>query len=298
MHRMANRNGRMTKLQESWFRRIRALPWAEIVVSLFALAAAVPAQGQATSAATGSPGTRLAEWGGGLPVADGVGEQMARFESDRESVQAEFVRAQLLQFRRAVFSAAQQGLERIDGEGCRPSIDVSFPDVDDWNVEDGGSAARDFLRGVIRTETIACFHSSMSPQDALDLYTSPEFRMEAESRIARMWIEGESSCIATKGVPLLLDRTEVCNGVARLEQPDLASEHSQVVGNGTDDGLQLVYFKESLKTFVRTPVGVALHYVNFSRSVNLGRTSRWVAGGKVRESQERQIEALRARIGR
>ncbi len=148
---------------------------------------------------------------------------------------------------------------------------------------------------MVRTEAVACFSTELTPRQALDLYTSPEFRKVAEPRIERAWTAGNTACVATKGVVLLLPPTEVCSQIDHLLEDDLAAEHSQAIRNGEADGLQTVFFKESLKIFVRTTDGLALHYINYSRSVDLGAASRWIAGGKVRESQERQIEAFRSR---
>jgi hypothetical protein len=76
-----------------------------------------------------------------------------------------------------------------------------------------------------------------------------------------------------------------------------AAEHQHVIRNGEGDGLQPVFFKESLETFRATPEGLALHYVNYSRSADLGPAGRWVAPGRVREVQERQMDLLRRRMG-
>jgi hypothetical protein len=84
--------------------------------------------------------------------------------------------------------------------------------------------------------------------------------------------------------------------VARIDEERLSAQHSQVVANPGDEDDQVVYFKESLKTAVRVPGGLAIHHVHYSRSVNLGRLERWVAHGKVKDAEERTLHLLRERI--
>lgn len=244
-----------------------------------------------------SPGQRIEEWILRLPFHTGVVGEAIRFEAGEQRLDAAFAEAQSRRVRNAALEAVHSRVDQVLGEGCIPSVEVDFPEPSEWSLPGLDPPQRAFLNGFVRTVAVACFQSDAPPAQALDLYTSPAFRMEAESRIERMWEEDQNLCILTGGVPLLLAPTEACNRVDRLIQPDLAVEHSQVVRNSTDKGIQPVFFKESLKTFLKTPDGLAFIYVNFSRSTDLGRASRWVARGKIRESQEGQAEALRRRIG-
>ena len=57
-------------------------------------------------------------------------------------------------------------------------------------------------------------------------------------------------------------RRHVENGVT--------AEHSQVVSNPGGEDFQTVYFKESLKVFISVPDGLALYYINYTRSAKLG----------------------------
>lgn len=243
------------------------------------------------------PGTLVYHWGLDLPDFPGAETEITRFGDEDGNLPPERAREYSRSIRIALFSAARDAISRIGQRGCEPSIRVSFPDTEEWGFEDLGSTDRKFFESLIRTEAVACYSFSAQPGSALDLYTSSGFRMDAESRIERMWQEGGLTCVATAGVPLLLSPTEVCNRVDRFVEASFASEHSQVTRNGSGDWLQKVFFKESLKTFVSTPGGLAFHYINYTRSVDLGRASRWIAPGKIEESQRSQMELLRARLG-
>lgn len=240
---------------------------------------------------------RVEAWGRALGIQPGVISEMAHFREGDRTLDPQFGEAQAQRIRRAALASVRNHVDRVLEEGCVPSVDVDFPEPETWGAMGLSSIQERFLSGMVRTVAVACFSSDATPREALELYTSPSFRMKAESRIERMWNEDQKTCIRTGGVPVLLSPTELCNEITLLLEPDLAVEHSQTVRNTGTGGTQPVYFKESFKTFIQTPDGLAFHYVNYSRSVDLGRASRWIAGGKIEDSQERQVEALRRRIG-
>ena len=134
------------------------------------------------------------------------------------------------------------------------------------------------------------------PGAVLGIYVSPEFRMVAESRIVSMWDDAEGACLETKGVLSLVAPTRVCNRIQDFRADGVAAQHSQVVFNQGEEPFEDVYFKESLKTFVRTPGGMALHYINYSRAGNLGRLARMVGPGQIRGSQEGNVKELQRRL--
>lgn len=245
-----------------------------------------------------SAGERVAWFGDSLGIHPGIVESIAAFQSGDETVSMVSAEAIARMVRTETFHTVREALDRMAREGCRPFVRVSFPDPDEWRLTEPDSPSRKFLEGMVRTEAVACFSTEQDPETVLDLYTSPDFRMKAESRIEAMVNEGDLSCVRTRGVPVLLDPTHVCNQIHRLGESGLAAEHSQVVRNVGIEHVQPVYLKESLKTFLSTPQGLAFHYVNFSRSVDLGWSTRWIAEGKIKESEERQIEALRTAIER
>ena len=93
-----------------------------------------------------------------------------------------------------------------------------------------------------------------------------------------------------------MDPTRACNQINELVTEKLAAQHSQVVFNDGRDPFQTVFFKESLKTFVLIPGGVALHYINYTRAAGLGRLKRWVGADRIRGSQENNVRELRDRL--
>jgi len=156
-----------------------------------------------------------------------------------------------------------------------------------------------FEESLIRTEMVACLETeNPDPEAVLQIYVSPEFRMVAESRIIDMWEDEEGACMETKGVLSLVEPTRVCNRIQDFRAEGVAAQHSQVVFNEGRKPYEDVYFKESLKTFVRIPGGMALHYINYARAGNLGRLERWAGPGQIRGSQEGNVAELQRRLRR
>ena len=133
---------------------------------------------------------------------------------------------------------------------------------------------------------------SVSPEEALRIYTSAGFRMRVASRIEDIWDEGEENCVKVSGVTAVMGPMNSCSRITERHAPGIASHHSQTVANGGDEDNQLVFFKESLKTFVATPDGLVLHYINYSRTTGMGALKKKIGQGKIRGSQERAIEEL------
>jgi hypothetical protein len=183
----------------------------------------------------------------------------------------------------------------VDGP-CEPFVKAEFPSAG-FATEEPDDADERFESGFVRTEMVACFQAdSLDPAALLEIYTSPDFRMEVEGRLERIWQEDGLSCVETGGMWALLDPTLACNRIDRFAEDGIAAEHSQVVWNQGEDPFQDIYFKESLKTFVRIPEGVALHYINYSRTIRLGRLKRALGRGKIEGSQENNARALAERI--
>lgn len=247
--------------------------------------------------ADADPGGQLFHWGDTLSMDPGVVDEMATFGTGGRSLGSQAAGRYAGMIRASVFGAARDALDAMERSGCEPFVRVSFPEPEEWGAVGLDSPEEEFLKGMVKTEAVACYSTSTPPERALDIYTDSEFRMEAESRIQRMWTQDGLSCVSTKGVPLLLAPTEVCNRVNRFTVSDLAAEHSQVVRNASEEGLQRIFFKESLKTFLVIPRGLGFHYVNYSRSLDLGGPTKWAARGKIGGSQEGQMEQLRRRIG-
>lgn len=238
----------------------------------------------------------FARWADSLELDSRVLREIQRFPAE-EDLGRELLLGFLREVRsRTVSSAAARVTALLSGP-CHPTLDVRIGGLDFsqvW-VRLGGPGSseepwEDFLGSLIRTEMVACFKTDRPPRGLLRDYVSPEFRMQSESRIREMWSDAEGSCMETAGAYGLVDPTRICNRITELDLDGLAAQHSQVVFNQGEEPFQDAYFKESLKTFVDTEEGVALHYINYTRAADLGRVERWVGARKIKDSQNNTVE--------
>ncbi|UCH83771.1 MAG: hypothetical protein JSW50_15195 [Candidatus Latescibacterota bacterium] len=245
---------------------------------------------------------RVTQWADSLVLDDRVIEEIERFAADEDEGFGKGYAGNLAaDLRRIVFADVTRRLDAITAGKIDPFVEASYPEAGFARTDEGKpdlKAERKFEESFVRTELVAVFkNNDISPETALRVYTSAEFRKKASSRIERIWDEDGLNCVETTGVTMLLSPMLSCSRVSELISTGLAVQHSQVVGNGGSDGYQPVYFKESVKTFVRVPGGLVLHYINYSRTVGMGGLKKSIGRKKIKGSQEDAIESFRSTIG-
>ncbi len=239
--------------------------------------------------------TDLGRWLAALPLDTRIAGEMGRFTHDDAELNAGYRSAMVATQRGFLTREVDQAVAALLLGPCEPSVEVTYPRKDDNDQEI--KAEKEFEKSFIRTEMFWCFETSQDdPTAALEIYTDADFRMEASSRIEGVWAEGDLSCVESGGIRALLSPTKSCSLISRLLENGMAAEHSQVVWNEGQDPYQDVYFKESVKTFVRIPGGLALHYLNYSRTTNMGRMQRWLGTGSIEDSQKDSAELMAQRL--
>jgi hypothetical protein len=202
--------------------------------------------------------------------------------------------------RRLISADVERQIRRLATGNRSTFIEVSLLEAGFASAADappGQPMQREFEKSFIRTEVLAFFaDEDTPPRAALGLYTEPEFRKAVSPRIERIWNEGEEVCIEIDGVRLVLDPMAYCDRVDNLHEEDLSVQHTQTVRNTDGDGHQTVFFKESLKTFVRLPDGLAFHYVNYSRTIGMGGFKKRFGLGHIKESEEKAVQELGRRL--
>ena len=239
--------------------------------------------------------TDLGPWLATLPLDAEIAAEMGRYTHDDEGLSEHYRSALAASMRELIVMEADQVIADLLLGPCEPFVEVTYPRRDD-NDQDV-RAEKEFSKSFIRTEMVACFETTLDdPTAALETYTTGGFRMEASSRIKDVWGEGALSCVETDGIKALLSPTRSCNSTRRLSEGRMAAEHSQVVWNEGQDPYQDVFYKESVKTFVRVPGGLALHYLNYSRTTNMGRAQRWFGTGSIEDSQKDSAKLMAERL--
>ncbi len=239
--------------------------------------------------------TDLGRWLASLPLDARIADEMGRFTHDDLELSEPFRSARVASMRELVTMEVDQAVAALLLGPCEASVEVTYPWQNDNDQE--VEAEKEFSKSFIRTEMFACFETSLEdPTAALEIYTDGEFRKEASSRIEEVWAEGDLSCVETDGIAALLSPTKSCNSIRRFSASRMAAEHSQVVWNEGQDPYQDIYYKESVKTFLRIPGGLALHYLNYSRTTNMGRMQRWLGTGSIEDSQKDSAELMEERL--
>ena len=243
----------------------------------------------------------VAAWADSLPLDKRATDGIEHYAEESRSSFDEGYASQLAAgVRRLICADVERQLKRLS-EGVRtPFIEVSI--LNPGFASAGGQAPgnnleKSFEESFVRTEVLAFFeHETVSPGTALEMYTDGGFRKTVSSRIKRIWNEGEEVCYEVGGVKLLLHPFKYCDRVEELHQEDLAIQHAQTVRNEGDGGYQTVFFKESMKTFVRLPDGLALYYINYSRMVDTGGIRGKIARSQVAGSEKKADEELGRRL--
>lgn len=269
---------------------------AVIALACTALAA-VTAPAFAPEAA--DPAADLVAWTEQLPLDDRIAVQISRYSEEKDDVGAEYPGRTAAAMRSLIINDLKRASSELP-TGGEPIVAAQFMKagfMDPQGMEPDNKHAREFEEGFIRTEATAFIGiEGVTPEQALKIYASPEFRMDVSSRIKRIYDEEGTSCIEVKGVKALLSPTLYCNDVVELVEPGLASEHSQVVSNPGGGDYQTVYFKESVKTFIAVPGGLAYHYINYIRAVKLGSIKRSIGRGKIEDSEKEKLIELQRRL--
>ena len=239
-------------------------------------------------------------WGDSLVLDQRVPAEIERFQKEEDEFRKGYSFQLASGIRNLIFESAVANIQKLsDGENS-PFIEVSFPEPG-FTVANGKPSGqkseKKFEKGFVRTEMLASFKTAgITPREAMQIFSSPEFRKKVSPRIKRIWREDDKSCLEIDGVKMILSPTLSCSRVNEYHEPGMAMQHSQVVSNGSGEDYQIVYFKESLKVFVSIPGGIALYYINLTRSADMGWPKKSIAPGKIKESRQKAIEKLQDRL--
>ena len=246
-------------------------------------------------------GSSVAAWVDSLPFDPRVMDNIELFAGGKRDAFGDRYAVGLFAGVRSLVGAdAERRLNELSEGVRRPFIEVTI-------LEPGFAFAgenrpqneteREFEKSFVRTEVVVFFENEgTSPGTALRLYTGAEFRKSVSSRIERVWEEEGEVCVEIRGVKLLLDPLAYCDRVEDLHAEGLSVQHTLAVRNAGGDGYQTMFFKESLKTFVRLPDGLAFHYINYSRTIGMGAVQRRIARGKIEDSERNAVEELARRL--
>jgi hypothetical protein len=242
----------------------------------------------------------VSQWAQTLAVEEAAVEQIARYSQEEDDMGDAYPAALAANVRRLLIEDAARALATLPTYKGEPMVEAEFLEAgfaDPSGEKPEENHQRKFEEGFIRIESRAFIAADrVTPQQALELFSSPQFRMDCSSRIERIWPEDGLSCVEVGGVKAIMSPTMACSRVDGMDDPEVASQHSQSVSNPGDDDYQTVYFKESLKTFIAVDGGLVYHYIHYTRSVKLGSIKRTFGRGKIEDSEMSKILELQRRL--
>jgi hypothetical protein len=252
------------------------------------------------SAAEG-PGSSVAAWVDSLAFDDGAIAEIELFAKEKRSeIESGYARELSEGIRRLMSAGVREALDRITAGERTPFIDVSVVEpgfASAGKTPPDDSVQREFEKSFVRTEFLEFFPDEDTlPRAALAIYTTPDFRQTAMPRIERIWNEGGEVCVEIRGVKLAVDPVSYCDHIENHHEEGLSVQHTQAVRNAGGSGHQTVYFKESLKVFIRLPDGLVFYYLNYSRTIGLGGIRTRLALGQIKKSEKNAIEELGHRL--
>lgn len=243
----------------------------------------------------------VAAWLDSLPVDEGAIGEIELFAREKRSEFDDGYASRLAAgIRRLVGEDVERQLGRLT-EGVRaPFIEVTILDAGFASAgkkPGGNKTEQDFEKSFVRIEVLAFFaNDTTPPRTALGMYTDPDFRKTVSSRLKSVWNEAEEVCIEMGSVKLVLDPIKCCDRIEELHLDDISIQHARTVRNTGGRGYQAVYFKESLKTFVRLPDGLAFHYIAYTRTVGMGGIKGKIGRGKIEESEKKAVAEIGRRL--
>ncbi len=240
-------------------------------------------------------------WGESLTIHERVPGQVELYATEKKKEFDEGYASDLAEgIRQRIFADVSRQFELLLKGERSPFITVTALDPGFLTGKDSdalGKMVTKFEKSFVRTEVLAFFdHPNITPEAALRIYVDPDFRKSVSSRIKEIKREGDETCLELEGVKVLLSPIKYCSHLDEFRREGVSIQHSQAIKNDGGDDYQPVYFKESIKAFVAVPGGLALYYVNYSRTVGMGGIQKSIARKKIKESQQTAIDKLAARI--
>jgi hypothetical protein len=276
--------------------RFRGAMTIPLIVAVLSTLIAVRVSSQA-----GAGRAPVAAWLDSLPVDERALDAIELFAREKRSEFDDGYASRLAAgIRRLVGEDVERQLGKLS-EGARaPFIEVTILDAGFASAgkkPGGNKTEQDFEKSFVRIEVLAFFADDTTPpRTALGMYTDPDFRKTVSSRLKSVWNEGEEVCIEMGSVKLVLDPIKCCDRIEELHLDDISIQHARTVRNTGGRGYQTVFFKESLKTFVRLPDGLAFHYLAYTRTVGMGGIKGKIGRGKIEESERKAVEEIGRRL--
>jgi hypothetical protein len=141
-----------------------------------------------------------------------------------------------------------------------------------------------FINSLFLIESSYCL-TDTNLQEAYDVYMSPEFRMDVMPRVKSFTLTNYGYCIASEGIPGLILPAYQCSRSQVKQSDNTILVHNKLETRKIGSKFQPLHYREEVILFVSIPNGVALYRGTFTRSVDIGMTSKYILSSTVESSQ-------------
>ena len=148
----------------------------------------------------------------------------------------------------------------------------------------GSTEETRFIESLFLIESSYCLPATKL-QHAYDVFMSKEFRIDVMPQVIDFTKTSGGSCVKSSGVTGILLPSEYCTYNRELKDSETILVYSSLQSAYTDPEHQPLYFREEVIVFSQLPTGVAVYRATFSRSQDLGTTSKYLLRNTVSTSQ-------------
>lgn len=143
-----------------------------------------------------------------------------------------------------------------------------------------------FIDSLFMIETSYCI-PDVTLQHAYDVFMSKEFRLDVMPQVIGFTKTANGACVRSDGVTGILLPSEYCTDHRQTQDDRNILLYSSLYSAYTDEDHQPLYFREEIILFSQLSNGVAVYRMTFSRSGDLGSTTKYLLRNTVSSSQGR-----------
>ena len=148
----------------------------------------------------------------------------------------------------------------------------------------GSDLEQRFVESLFLIESSYCL-PNVNLRKAYDVFMSTEFRLDVMPQVVGFTKTGSVSCVESAGVTGILLPSKYCTYNRHIEDAQSIVVRTSLSSAYTDEAHQPLYFREEVIVFSQLSTGVAVYRATFSRSKDLGTTTKYLLRNTVSSSQ-------------
>lgn len=143
-----------------------------------------------------------------------------------------------------------------------------------------------FVNSIFRVESSHCL-TNTTIDKVYKTYMSPDYRLDVMPRLGHYTHSPKETCVGTNAVTGVLKPSSYCLATSEKRLENAIITHSILKTTNKDDAFQQVYYREEVLVIVKvSPETVGIYRVTFTRSADLGMTSKFLIQSTVDSAQK------------